>query len=96
MIEGIVYRYRTEITWRDLPDVFGPWRTVWKRHGRMAGDGSWDRVLSALTAQADHANAVDWSLSVVSTIARAHQLTTNITRTTGGTVELHEDRARAA
>jgi putative transposase len=96
MIEGIVYRYRTGIAWRDLPDVFGPWQTVWKWHRRMAGDGSWDRALSALTAQADRANAVDWSLSVDSTIARAHQHATNITRTTGGTVELHEDRARAA
>lgn len=33
---------------------------------------------------------VDWSVSVGSKIARAHQQATNITRTTGGSVELHD------
>lgn len=89
MVEGIIYRYRTGIAWRDLPTTFGPWQTVWKWHRRMAGDGSWDRVLAALTAHADRIGAVDWSMSVDSTIARAHQHATNITRTTGGFVELH-------
>jgi putative transposase len=96
MVEGIVYRYRTGIAWRDLPRVFGPWQTVWKWHRRMAGDGSWDTVLAALTAHADQVGVVDWSLSVDSMIARAHQHATNITRTTGGFVELHEVRRRAA
>jgi transposase len=96
MVEGIVFRYRTGIAWQDLPAVFGPWQTVWKWHRRMAGDGSWDKVLSALTADADRVGAVDWSLSVDSTIARAHQHATNITRATGGAVELHEASARAA
>lgn len=32
IVEGIVYRYRTGIPWRDLPrERFGPWQTVWKR-----------------------------------------------------------------
>lgn len=29
MVEGIIYRYWCGIAWRDLPEVFGPWRTVW-------------------------------------------------------------------
>jgi transposase len=54
VVEGIVYRYRTGIPWRDLPrEVFGPWQTVWKRHRRYAGDGTWDRVLGRLLAEAD-------------------------------------------
>src|SRR5690625_5585151 len=33
IVEGIIYRARTGIPWRDLPrDRFGPWQTVWKRH----------------------------------------------------------------
>ncbi|WP_156144065.1 IS5 family transposase [Sinomonas humi] len=83
MVEGIVYRYRCGIAWRDLPEVFGPWQTVWTWHRRLAGDGTWDRVLSRLTAAADAAGKIDWSLSVDSTIARAHQHATNIARTTG-------------
>lgn len=29
MIEGIVYRYRAGVAWRDLPEVYGPWQTMW-------------------------------------------------------------------
>lgn len=100
MIEGIVYRYRyryrTGIAWRDLPDAFGPWQTVWAWHRRLAGDGTWDVVLDRLLTAADAAGAVDWSVSVDSTIARAYQHATNITRTTGGTIELHGCPVRAA
>lgn len=96
MLEGIIYRYRCGIAWRDLPEVFGPWQTVWTWHHRMATDGTWDRVLAALTAQADAAGLIDWSLSVDSTVARAHQHATNTTRTTGGWIELHESAGRAA
>ena len=39
MIEGIIYRYRCGIAWRDLPAEFGPWKTVWKRHRWWAADG---------------------------------------------------------
>lgn len=96
MVEGIVYRYRCGIAWRDLPESFGPWQTVWTWHHRMAVDGTWDRVLAELTATADAVGIVDWSLSVDSTIARAHQHATNTTRTTGGWIELHKSGRRAA
>jgi putative transposase len=96
MVEGIIYRYRCGIAWRDLPGVFGPWQTVWTWHHRLAGDGTWDEVLAALTAAADAAGLVDWSLSVDSTIARAHQHATNVTRHTGGWIELQESGDRAA
>ena len=53
VVEGIVYRYRTGVAWRDLPAEFGPWQTVWKRHKRFSSDGTWDNVLSRLLAHAD-------------------------------------------
>jgi len=96
MVEAIAYRYRTGIAWRDLPEVFGPWQTVWKWHRRMAGDGTWDRVHAVLLARADATGKLDWSISVDSTIARAHQHATNITRVTGGFVELQQSADRAA
>lgn len=96
MVEGIIYRYRCGIAWRDLPEAFGPWQTVWTWHHRMAAEGTWDKVLATLTAAADAAGLVDWSLSVDSTIARAHQHATNAKRLTGGWIELHESGRRAA
>jgi len=78
VVEGIIYRYRCGIAWRDLPASFGPWQTVWKRHRRFSGDGTWDAVLATLLAQADAAHQIDWTLSVDSTINRAHQHATNL------------------
>lgn len=54
------------------------------------------RVHAELTAAADAAGLIDWSLSVESTIARAHQRATNMTRLTGGWIELQESGRRAA
>ena len=50
MLEGIIHRHRCGIAWRDLPEVFGRWRTVWTWHHRMATDGTWDKPLAKLTA----------------------------------------------
>lgn len=96
MVEGIIYRYRCGIAWRDVPEQFGPWQSIWTWHRRMSADGSWDAVLTRLLSAAEAAGIVDWSVAVDSTIARAHQHATNLTRHTGGWVELHESAHRAA
>jgi transposase len=95
VVEGIAYRYRCGIAWRDLPEQFGPWQTVWKRHRRFAADGIWDRIHAVLLTQADAAGEIDWTVSVDSTINRAHQHGTNLPRSTGGSAELQETLDRA-
>jgi transposase len=90
VIEGIIYRFRTGVAWRDLPSDFGPWLTIWKRHHRFSVDGTWDRIHARLMAEADAVGEVSWDVSVDSTINRAHQHATTLARTTGGFVELHE------
>src|SRR5215207_4807053 len=71
VVEGIVFRFRTGIPWRDLPAAFGPWQTIWKRHRRFSADGTWDRIPARLLAEADAAGELDWDVSVDSTINRA-------------------------
>ena len=95
MVEGIIYRYRCGLAWRDLPDVFAPWQTVWQRHKRMADDGTWDQLQARLQEHADRAGLIDRDISVGSTIARAHQHATNVSRTKKGFVELQESADRA-
>ena len=80
VVEGIVHRYRCGIAWRDLPERFGPWQTVWKRHARFSRDGTWDKGLSSVIAAADAAGQVDWAVSIDSTINRAHQHATTLPR----------------
>lgn len=73
VVEGVVHRYRTGVPWRDLPERFGPWQTVWKRHHRFCTDGTWDRLLCIVQADADAAGELDWDVSVDSSVVRAHQ-----------------------
>jgi transposase len=80
VVEAIVYRLRTGIAWRDLPEAFGPWQTAWKRHKRFSTDGTWDRIHARLVAEADAAGELDWIISVDSTVNRAHQHATTLTR----------------
>ena len=61
MIEGIIYRYRTGIAWRDLPETFGKWQTVWTWHRRLASDGTWDAIHQALTDFAAKNDKVDFT-----------------------------------
>ncbi len=106
VVEGVIYRYRCGQAWRDLPESFGPWQTVWKRHRRFSQDGTWDKIHQVLLARADGAGDVEWTVSVDSTINRAHQHATTFRRfegpagrrsggDTGGVVELHESAERA-
>ena len=48
VVEGIIWRYRVGTPWRDVPRSFGPWQTLWKRHRRYSGDGTWDRIHAEL------------------------------------------------
>jgi len=74
---------------------------VWLRRAQIelchAADGTWDRVLAQLLAEADAAGKLDWTVWVDATIARAHQHGTNTTRPeqdTGGRVESQESADR--
>jgi transposase len=80
VVEGIIYRLRTGFAWRDLPASFGPHQTVSKRHRRFSADSTWDRIHARLIADADAAGEIEWTVSVDSTINRAHQHATNMSR----------------
>lgn len=74
VINGIPFRQRTGLPWRDLPPCFGSWKTVHDRHRRWSADGTWERILRAVQADADAEGRIDWSMvSVDSTTCRAHQ-----------------------
>lgn len=73
MIDGVLFRARTGVPWRDLPERFGAWETVYKRHRRWSADGTWERLLTQIQAAQDAEGSIDWDVSVDSTTARAHQ-----------------------
>ncbi|MCX4624387.1 IS5 family transposase [Streptomyces albogriseolus] len=74
VVNGILFRVRTGVPWRDLPERYGSWKTVYERHRRWSADGTWDRILQSVQADADLAGRIDWSMvGVDSTSCRAHQ-----------------------
>ncbi len=97
VIEGIVYKYRTGVPWRDVPDRYGPWQTLWYRHDAWSADGTWERLLRAAQARADAAGVLDWLVSADSSLVRAHQHAAGARRAVaGGLVESHESARGAA
>ncbi|NEA40868.1 IS5 family transposase [Streptomyces sp. SID11385] len=73
VINGIIHRLGTGVQWRELPERFGPWKTVHKRHLRWSADGTCERLLHHLQAVADAVSGIDWDINVDSTSIRAHQ-----------------------
>jgi transposase len=73
VLNGILFRVRSGVPWRDLPERYGPWETVYKRFARWQTDGTWARIEAALRTQADAAGALDWDAQIDSSVVRAHQ-----------------------
>lgn len=77
VIDGIFHRTRAGMPWRDLPARFGPWQTVFNRHRRWSGDGTWERVLAELQRGSDgqvlDLESGEWQVAVDATVVRAHQ-----------------------
>ena len=40
-VEAVLWLVRTGAPWRDLPEAFGPWNSVWRRFSRWAAAGVW-------------------------------------------------------
>lgn len=73
LIDGIRFRVRTGVPWRDIPVGYGPWNRVYDLFRRWQRDGTWHRILTRLQSLADAKGAITWELSVDSTVCRAHQ-----------------------
>jgi transposase len=74
VINGILWVKRTGAPWRDLPERYPPLGTCHSRLTQWQRDGTWERILQALLAQADATGELDWVHAAVdSTTVRAHQ-----------------------
>jgi transposase len=48
MVDAILWRLRTGSPWRDLPEEFGPWKTVYNHFDKWNGDGTIDEIKRTL------------------------------------------------
>jgi transposase len=73
VVNGVLWRLRTGAPWRDLPSRYGPWQTVYRRFAHWEKDGTWAKLLEEVQVRDDAVGAVEWTVSIDSTVARAHQ-----------------------
>ena len=67
-VDAVIFRARTGIQWRDLPERFGNWKSVYNRFRNWAAKDVWSRVFLELRIDVDEtASIVDGS------VVRAHQ-----------------------
>jgi len=68
MVEAMLWKARTGCPWRDLPEKFGPWMSVYTRFSRWCKAGIWSSALEKLQEDIDE----EW-LMLDSTSVKAHQ-----------------------
>ena len=67
-VEGVLWIVRTGSPWRDLPEVFGEWNSVFRRFSHWSRKGVWWRIFEAMSDDPGFEYLI-----VDSTIVRAHQ-----------------------
>jgi transposase len=70
VLDGILWIARTGAPWRDLPDFFGKWSSVYRQFRRWTQSGLWDLLLQALNETEEGHASVQM---IDSTVIRAHQ-----------------------
>ena len=77
MLDAILYWLNTGIPWRDLPERFGPWQSVYSRFRAWTKAGVWENILTALIEQ----DLVDeTTLRLDSTTIKIHQHASGLKR----------------
>ena len=67
-VDAVLWIARSGAPWRDLPEEFGNWNSVFQRFRRWAKKGVWQRLFNALVENPDFEYLI-----IDSTIVRAHQ-----------------------
>jgi transposase len=62
MLNGIFWILATGAGWRDLPDRFGPWQTVYDHFRKWRKSGVFDCIIEALQVKLDNNGYIDWEL----------------------------------
>jgi len=67
-IDAVLYRAKTGCPWRDMPERFGPWNSVYNRFYNWAERGVWERIFKALQFEVDETGSI-----IDASVIRAHQ-----------------------
>lgn len=62
VVNGMLWVLGTGAPWRDVPERYGPWQTVYDRFKRWREDGTFDRIAQAVRQRMDGEGLIDWDL----------------------------------
>jgi transposase len=62
VLNGIFWVLHTGAQWREVPERYGPWKTLYNRFARWRDDGTFDRILARLQLKLDEQGRIDWDL----------------------------------
>ena len=62
MLNGVMWVLSTGAPWRDLPERFGPWQTVYHHFRDWRKRGVFARVIEDLQIKLDKEGLIDWDL----------------------------------
>jgi len=68
MLNGMLWMNHSGVQWRQLPECYGPWQSVYARFAKWRDDGVLEIIFSELSKNADTEN-----LSIDSTCAKVHE-----------------------
>ena len=68
MLNGMIWIARSGAPWRDLPERYGPWESVYSRFRKWIEDGILDNIFHVLSLDAELED-----LSMDASIVQAHQ-----------------------
>ena len=67
-LDAVIYRAKTGVPWRDLPERFGPWKSVYNRFSNWAAKDAWADLFRELRIDVDETASI-----VDASVVRAHQ-----------------------
>ena len=82
-VDAVLYRYRTGMPWRDLPERYGAWKATHRRYRRWCESGVFLRIFGMLAADSDNEFVM-----LDATIVRAHQHSAGAQKKTAKTKQL--------
>ncbi len=68
MLNGMLWIVRSGAQWRELPEAYGPWQSIYARFAKWRDDGTLEAVFHTLPVDADMEN-----LSMDSTCVEVHE-----------------------
>ena len=67
-VNAVMWRVKTGAPWRDIPERYGSWKSIYNRFARWAALGHWERLFKELQIEVDEVGSL-----LDGSVVRAHQ-----------------------